>query len=90
VTVTASEVKAARALLGWSERRLAARAGVSRSCVRAFEAGSRTQSEWCGATIREALEMAGVGFTNGERLGPELRAKAAADPAVRCGYHDVD
>jgi ribosome-binding protein aMBF1 (putative translation factor) len=62
VTITAANVRTARGLLGWSERRLAARAGVSRSCIRTFEAGARIQSEWCATVIREALEAGGVEF----------------------------
>jgi ribosome-binding protein aMBF1 (putative translation factor) len=72
VTITAEQVNKARWLVGWSERDLAARAGVSTSSVRSFEAGIRTPTEWCAATIRKALEAGGIKFDD-DPAGVRLR-----------------
>jgi transcriptional regulator with XRE-family HTH domain len=67
--ITPEQVKNARKLLGWSERYLAVRAGVSRSAIRVFEAGDRDPSEWVSLAIRKACEARGVEFTNGGQPG---------------------
>jgi hypothetical protein len=68
VSITPAECKGARALLGWSRTRLAARADdVSESTIRTFEDGHRPTDRKINA-IRCALEAAGVEFTNGVKL----------------------
>jgi hypothetical protein len=75
VSITSAECKAARALLGWSRTRLAARADdVSESTIRTFEDGHRPTDRKINA-IRCALESAGVEFTNGGEPGVKLKAK---------------
>lgn len=73
------QVKAARALLGWSQTELASRSGISEPTIKRLEAadghepiGGRTQT---AAAIQRSLEAAGVEFTNGNRPGVRLRAK---------------
>ncbi|MCQ0986501.1 helix-turn-helix domain-containing protein [Jiella sp. LLJ827] len=75
--VSIRQVKAARALLGWSQNDLADRSGVSRPTVKRLEAsdgelgGRATTSD----AIRSALEAAGVEFIaeNGGGAGVRLR-----------------
>ena len=69
-----AQVRAARALLAWTQDRLAGAAWVGNSTVRDFEAGRRTPRRNHLAAIRAALEAAGVGFVHdGGRIGVELR-----------------
>ena len=54
--ITPAQVKAARALLAWSQQELAAAARVSESTVADFERAARTPVPNNAAAIREALE----------------------------------
>ena len=73
------QVKAARALLGWSQTELACRSGVSEPTIKRLEAidsheqiGGRPET---GQAIQRALEVAGVIFVaeNGDGPGVRLR-----------------
>jgi len=84
--VTPDQLKAARALLGWSFDRLAAQSGTSAQLVSTFEkAGRIVPMNIPGrpvptdavAAIRTTLEAAGVEFTDGDAPGVKLRK---ADP----------
>ncbi len=75
--VSIRQIKAARALLAWSQEELAAAARVSIPTVKRLEAddgplGGRMET---GMKIRAALENAGVEFIdeNGGGLGVRLR-----------------
>jgi transcriptional regulator with XRE-family HTH domain len=73
--VSIRQIKAARALLGWSQEDLATRAGVSVPTVKRLEAadgllGGRKDT---GIKLCGALERAGIEFTNGNQLGVRLR-----------------
>ena len=61
--VEAAQVRAARALIGWSQAKLAETAGVPVSTINAFETGApdRVANEAVDK-IRIALEAAGVVF----------------------------
>lgn len=85
--MTPDQLKAARALLGWSFERLAARSGTSVAMVTEFEqtgrvvplsSRSRMMPVDVVAAIRAALETAGVEFTN--RRVPGVRGRT---PSVR-------
>jgi transcriptional regulator with XRE-family HTH domain len=77
---TVPQLRAARALLGWSQEDLAARSGVSKPTIARLELGSgelagyaRTRDKVVGA-----LEAAGVTFLDdGETMdgGPGLRLR---------------
>jgi predicted transcriptional regulator len=75
--VSVRQIKAARALLGWSQDDLAARSGVSQPTIKRLEAqggdlGGRAET---GEKLRRALEKAGIEFTNGDALGVRLKRK---------------
>jgi hypothetical protein len=74
--ITPYQLKAARALLGWSKMYLALRSDTSEHIVTTYEktgrvAGQYGQAEQSDpiAAIRATLKAAGVEFTNGEALG---------------------
>ena len=72
-----NQIRAARALLGWSGPALAAAAGVSLSTVRRVEEEPRKHepSPLACAAIGRAFEAAGVRYVEG---GVRLEAKASA------------
>jgi predicted transcriptional regulator len=75
--VSIPQIKAARALLGWSQDDLAARSGVSQPTIKRLEAeggelGGRVET---GEKICRALEKAGIEFTNGGAPGVRLKKK---------------
>jgi transcriptional regulator with XRE-family HTH domain len=71
--LTPKHVRAARALLAWSQQDLAKAAGVGTSTVADFERGSRTPVPNNAQAIRMALEGAGVTFLSGGAvIGPAV------------------
>lgn len=74
--VSIPQIKAARALLGWSQEELASRSGVSIPTVKRLEAqgGEIGGRETTGEKLRAALESGGVEFTNGGQPGVRLKA----------------
>ena len=60
--VTPREVRAARAILGWTRQQLADRAVVSLNSVIRFEQGVVAPRPATLSAIRETLEAAGVEF----------------------------
>lgn len=71
------EIKAARALLDWSQYDLADHSGVSQPTIGRLEAkdgeiGGRADTE---RKLRRALEKAGIEFLNGDQPGVRLRKK---------------
>lgn len=70
------QFRAARGLLGWSQTDLAKAARLSLPTVKRFETGAKAPvSAGAIATMRQAIEAAGVEFTNGSRPGVRLKVK---------------
>jgi transcriptional regulator with XRE-family HTH domain len=67
--VTPKQSKAARAILGWSQTRLAKESGLGLSTVLDFEKDHRKVSSESIAAMKSALEAAGVEFTKGGVIG---------------------
>ena len=72
-TVTSIQVRAARALRAWSQKDLAAKAGVAVSTIADFERGQRTPVANNLAAIRKSLEESGIivrdgGVVDGSRI----------------------
>lgn len=66
-------IRAARALLAWSQQDLAKAAGVATSTVADFERGQRTPVTNNAQAIRAALEKEGIRFmAGGAVVGPEI------------------
>ena len=73
--VEAAQARAARALIGWSQAKLAETAGVPASTINEFETGSPDANEALDK-MRAALEAAGVVFLpkdDGGGIGVRLR-----------------
>lgn len=71
--LTPKHIRAARALLAWSQQDLAKAAKVATSTVADFERGSRTPVANNAQAIRGALEAAGVRFLpTGAVIGPAV------------------
>ena len=68
------QIRAGRALVGWSQAALAQAAGLHCNSVKAYEGRERINGGDAVAAIRTALEGQGVLFTNG---GAILRDVAA-------------
>ena len=68
-----SPLRAARALLAWTVRDLAARASVHRNTITAIERGKSKPTLGTIAQLQRALERAGVEFINGKRPGVRLK-----------------
>lgn len=62
MTITPEQSRAGRALLNWSQGKLAERAGIARATLAEFETGKRVPIGNNLAAIRAALEAAGVTF----------------------------
>ena len=75
--VSIKQVKAARALLEWSQDELASASGISIPTIKRLEAqnGELGGREDTVAKIVAAIEAAGVEFTNGDQPGVRLRKK---------------
>jgi DNA-binding XRE family transcriptional regulator len=73
MTISASESRAARALLGMSQEVLANVSRVSRSTIIAFENRHKLPRYTELQAIRWALEAAGVDFPTGGQVGAKLR-----------------
>lgn len=71
--ITAKQCSAARALLGWSRRKLALNASVSERTVIDFERGARKTYEITIHAIRSAFEEGGVVFIDGNGGGVGVR-----------------
>jgi transcriptional regulator with XRE-family HTH domain len=83
--VTSELLRAARALLRWQQRDLAAASAVSLATVKRLEAmgGVLIAHASTVTALRRALEAAGIEFTNGHQPGVRLRRKAQEPPRKR-------
>jgi len=73
--IAPEQCRAARALLGWNQDRLAESADVGVVTVRMFEAGKTKPVRATLKVLRNALESAGVVFIDENGGGPGVRLK---------------
>ena len=83
--VSIRQIKAARALLAWSQEQLASAADVSIPTIKRLEAqdgplGGRSET---GSRIRQALESAGVEFIDENGGGAGVRLREPRSPRGR-------
>ncbi len=77
--LTPRQSRAGRALLAWSQQKLAKDAGIAVSTVADFERGQRTPAANSTDAMRASLERAGVSFLpEGAVMGPPIPGLAAA------------
>jgi DNA-binding XRE family transcriptional regulator len=74
-TMTPSQCKAARALLGLSQERLAAAAEVSPTTVTNFEIEKSVPQRSTLRAMQRALEAAGIEFQDGDAQGVRLKPR---------------
>ena len=77
--VTTRQIKAARALLAWSQADLADRSGISEPTIARLESadGELGGREDTAQKLRAAIEAAGVEFVDENGGGPGVRLKKA-------------
>ena len=74
--ITIEQIRAARALLGWSQSELAERAELSLPTVKRVESGTGPRvSDEARACIQKALETGGVQFISENGGGPDVRLR---------------
>ena len=71
--LTATQCKMARAALGWGMKELAGASGVSANTIDRFENGRAAPIPANLKALRQALEAAGVTFTEGGGVEPPKR-----------------
>lgn len=81
--ITPAQIRAGRALLGWSQARLAKASGLSLTGFSNIERGAADPKSSTLATIQRVLEAAGIDFVEGgARLAaqqqPTEKAKGSA------------
>src|SRR5271156_1580981 len=92
VSISASQCRAARALLDWSQDKLAENAHVARATIADFERNARMPMRNNLVSIVSALEAAGVAFIpeNGEGAGVRFRKiELEYSNTVKTRDHDV-
>jgi transcriptional regulator with XRE-family HTH domain len=73
-TIIPAQIRAARALINWSQENLADAAGVALTSVRDLEAEKRTSESGTSVNVRDALVNAGIEFLPGTpEGGPGVR-----------------
>lgn len=75
--VSIGQIKAARALLSWSQERLAAESAISIPTIKRLEAGTGTlggRAETVSQIV-SSLERGGVVFIDADTQGPGVRLK---------------
>src|SRR5262245_53621433 len=70
--ITASQCRAARGLLNWTQQRLADAAHIGVATVRLFESETLGTRQSTLVLLKQAFESAGVEFTNGNQPGVRL------------------
>ena len=74
MTITATQLRIGRGLLGWSRSKLALASHVGVQIIKGFEDDTRRPSRDAIARWRRALEGAGVTFVVGSKSGVNLSA----------------
>lgn len=73
--ITPAQLRAARALLDWSQQRLAEAANIGNATIRNFEAGRSAPQSATLTVLQQALETAGVIFVDENGEGPGVRLR---------------
>src|SRR3954463_16646966 len=88
---TAEQIRAARALLDWTQGQLAAACGLSVTSLNDIERGKAKPRAKTQERIRQALETVGVRFTeHGVERPPAAESEARSAPAPRGDRETVE
>lgn len=71
--ITPEQIRAARAMLDWTQGELAERAGISKTGLNNIERGASDPKSSTLGAIQRVLEEAGLEFTNGNEPGVKLK-----------------
>lgn len=71
--LTASQCRAARSLLDWTQQELADAARIGVATIRQFEGGATEPRHATLAILRQALELAGIEFIEENGTGEGVR-----------------
>ncbi len=74
--ISASQVRAARGLLGWSQEHLSEQAHIPLASLLDYESGARQMPQTAAASLRRVLERANIIFAEDES---GVRIKPAAE-----------
>ena len=74
--ITSRQIRAARALLGWSQQQLADKAIVSLNAVARLEGGVVDSRISTVQAVQEALVKAGIEFLDADQKGEGVRLKS--------------
>lgn len=89
--MTPAQCRAARALVGMSQDRLAEASGVAKRTIASFEKEDRQPYERTISALRAALETAGVIFTdNGVGLGGGEKLSTASVEQALAVAHEIN
>ena len=79
--VSSSQIKAARAMLGWSAIELANRSGVGSASIKCYELqrGIPSANTSVLMTIKQTLESAGIEFTGDPLVNPGVTLRIKRD-----------
>jgi len=81
-SLTGAQIRAARALLGWSATDLSQRSAVSLRTIQRAELAETLMTMANQLAVRRALEAAGVEFIDENGGGPGVRLRQRAKPRV--------
>jgi predicted transcriptional regulator len=73
--ITPRQIRAARALLGWSQQQLADKAIVSLNAVARLETGNADSRVSTITAIQKALSRAGIEFLDADQKGEGVRLR---------------
>lgn len=79
--IPAPQLRAARALLAWSQERLAEVCGIPKRTIARIELGGVAPQQRTVVAIRTALEAAGVQFIEQNGGGPGVRLRHPGEEA---------
>ena len=80
MSITPQQFRAARSFLGWSQRKLAAKARVGRATIANFELGLSTPQVRVMEAMVAVFDLAGVVFLDADTSGgPGIRLKLGAE-----------
>ena len=74
--ITSRQIRAARALLGWSQQELADKAIVSLNALARLETGNVDSRVSTMMAIQKALAKAGIEFLDADQKGEGVRLKS--------------